>query len=745
MDPQVFAAGLESSPDYCGQIVHWNRQRPREAEYSQLSRPLRPTLQDALCRAGIERFYTHQAEAIDALRDGKAIVVSTPTASGKSLCYQVPALELAQKGKVVLYLSPTRALASDQLRAVRRFAVPELMADTYDSDTPAHTRGPIRHNANFVATNPDMLHFGILPNHAKWSRFLRRLALVVVDEAHALRGVFGSHVALVLRRLRRLASRYGSQPSFAVASATIGNPLAHALALTGLEEITLVTSDGAPSPLRHFLFWNPPLDENGASRASSNTETARLVTDLVAAEMPTLAFSSSRVAAELVSRYANQRSDAKIAAYRAGYLASERREIEAGLKDGTLSAVSATNALELGIDIGGLDAVVINGFPGTVASARQQAGRAGRERRDALAILVASAQPLDQYYVANPDDFFGKPNEAALVNPSNPFIHGPHLGCAAYEHPLETEDLAFFDAASVETEMESLGLLRRRRDRLYWAGQTAPAGDVNLRSASARPYRIVEASTGRLIGTSDSGRVFAELHPGAVYLHQGETWQVADLIIEDRVALVDTTHAYEYTQAKVDHDLNVLSTDRHKVFGPAEVFTGVVQVTDKVVGFARRRLPDGHILDRQDLDMPPEKLITRAVWYTIPESDLSRVLEPGLDPMLGALHAAEHACIGILPVFAMCDRWDIGGLSTPLHEDTDQPVYFIYDGYPMGAGICDHAYEVIGEHLKATRDHVAACPCPDGCPSCIQSPKCGNGNEYLDKSGAIALLSLLVD
>jgi DEAD/DEAH box helicase domain-containing protein len=755
VDPAGFLAELTSRDDYEDQLVVQRRLPAHDAGFADLSRPLPGPLADAIASAGIERLYSHQAAAADRLRDGLHTVIATGTASGKTLAYQIPVFEGVLDGRVSLYLSPTKALAQDQLRQMGRFDIDEVKADTYDGDTPTSVRASIRRTANIVLTNPDMLHVGVLPYHQLWRGFLSRLAFVVVDEAHVLRGIFGSHVALVLRRLRRVAARYGAHPTFAVASATIGNPAEHASALTGVE-VDAVTTDGAPVGERHFAFWNPPFlsGEADGKRRSSNTEAARVLADLVAHDARTLAFSKTRVGAELVARYARQRTgmigDAGIVAYRAGYLASERREIEAGLQDGRFPGVSSTNALELGIDIGDLDAVVLNGFPGTVASARQQAGRAGRSGQPSLAIVVPQDEPLDQYYASHPNDFFAKPHEAALVNPSNPHVLGPHLGCAAYEVPLGESDAEVFDAnvlAALTKQMLADGDLRERRGRLYWARPGAPAPNVDIRSAGGAPFRIVEQTTGRLIGTVDGARAYGTVHPGAVYLHQGETFRVSDLLISDRVALVGADAAEEYTQPRTDTDVIVLAAEGEGRLGDCGLFRGLVEVTEQVVAYQRKRLPGGETIEAHDLDLPPQTLVTRAVWYTMPDGllhDVLRDLPQDMDVLLGALHAVEHAGIGILPVFAMCDRWDIGGLSTNFSPDTGEPTIFIYDGHPMGAGIADHAFTVARDHLAATRNHVRSCPCASGCPSCVQSPKCGNWNEPLHKAGAVRVLDLLL-
>ena len=756
MDPSFVLADLTSRDDYEGQLEVHRKLPEHGARFGSLERPLDAHIARALQREGITELYTHQSQAIDRLRKGEHTVIATGTASGKTLAYHVPVFEAIGRGKVALYLSPTKALAQDQLRQINRFQLEDVIADTYDGDTPTQFRAAIRRRSNLVLTNPDMLHVGVLPHHELWKAFLGKLAFVVVDEAHVLRGVFGSHVALILRRLRRVASRYGAKPTFAFASATIGNPAEHASALVGLP-VGAVTDDGSPVGERHFAFWNPPFldaDERG-KRRSSNAEAAKLMAELVNNDARTLAFSKSRVAAELVARYAQHDVDSKltqIVAYRAGYLPSERRDIEQGLQDGRYPGVSATDALELGIDVGGLDAVVLNGFPGTVASARQQAGRAGRAGQPSLAVVVPRDEPLDQYYVANPNDFFAKPHEAALVNPDNPQILGPHIGCAAYELPLSLDtDAAVIGGdmlAPVVEAMVEAGDLRPRRDRYYWSRPHPPSQAVDIRSMGGAPFRIVEAGTGRVIGTVDAARALNTVHPGAVYLHQGDSYRVEELVIEDRVAIASAHGEEEYTMAKTDTDLVVLATEASEPLGVCTVSRGLVEVTEQVVGYQRRRLPGGDVIEVHELDLPPQRLVTRAVWYTIDDTLLRRALRgldgEDFDVLLGSLHAAEHAGIGILPVFAMCDRWDIGGLSTNYSPDTGDPTIFIYDGYPMGAGIAEHAYLVVREHLQATRDHVERCPCATGCPSCVQSPKCGNWNEPLHKAGAVRVLDLLL-
>jgi DEAD/DEAH box helicase domain-containing protein len=752
MDPSAVLDDLATRTDHEGQIAVRRRLPERTARYGEPARPLAREIQDALAEARITRLYTHQAKAIDLLRDGKNTVIATGTASGKTIAYHVPVFEAALDGRVALYLSPTKALAQDQLRQIARFGLAGVRADTYDGDTPHPARASIRRRSNVVLTNPDMLHISILPHHELWRGFLAKLAFVVVDEAHVLRGIFGSHVALILRRLRRLALRYGSRPTFAFASATIGNPAEHASALCGLD-VEAVTDDGSPAGVREYAFWEPPFlsDAADGKRRSSNIEAARLLAEFVNARSRSLVFSKTRVSAELVARYARDRVDAPeaIAVYRAGYLAAERRDIERGLLEGRYPGVSATNALELGIDVGGLDVVILNGFPGTVASARQQAGRAGRTGRGSLAVIVPQDDPLDRYYTQHPNDFFAKPHEAALTNPLNPHVLAPHVACAAYELPLAGGESAILGGNALDAitkEMRESGDLRERRGKLYWARPHPPAPDVDIRSSGGRPFRIVEASTGRLIGTTDAARAPTSVHPGAIYLHQGETYRVAELRLDERIALVEAEDAEEYTQARAETDLVILETEGGSSLGPNGLFRGIVEVTERVVAYQRKKLPGGEVIDVRDLDLPPTSLVTRAVWYTMRERTLVRALHDLAEPdaLLGSLHAAEHAAIGILPVFAMCDRWDIGGLSTNHNIQTGQPTIFIYDAYPMGAGIAEHAFDVARDHLAATRMHVRGCPCAAGCPSCVQSPKCGNWNEPLHKLGAVRVLDLLL-
>ncbi|MDQ4149427.1 MAG: DEAD/DEAH box helicase [Actinomycetota bacterium] len=721
--------------------------------------PLPAALAASLKTRGITSLWSHQLAALQALRRGEHTTVSTGTASGKSLCFNLPVIEriLANRRTRALYLYPTKALAQDQLRAIRSFGIPQVGAATYDGDTPSDERPSVRQFANIVLSNPDMLHFGILPSHARWADFFSNLAFVVVDEAHVLRGIFGSHVGCILRRLRRIALHYGSDPLFVLTSATMPNPGELAARLVGVG-FTEVVEDGAPRGSRLFAFWNPPfVDERQAVRGSANWESARLMAEFVSHDIKTIAFAKSRKGAELIAKYARAilpESDLheRITAYRAGYLPEDRRAIERRLFGGELLGVAATTALELGIDVGGLDAVVLNGFPGTVSQVWQQAGRAGRSRETSVAVLVGRDDPLDQYYISHPDILLSRPFEVALVDPGNPNLLEPHLGCAAYELPIENADVErFFGTPGVElaSAMASKGDLALRKvrgrtaERYHWKRRTPPGVDLDLRSMGGPVYSIVDEETGLLVGTVDGARAFQQVHPGAVYLHQGENLEVSELDLVNHVALITKARGNYYTESRENSDIRVLTTDATKRVGGADFFLGRVEVTRKVVAFARKDIASGDTLAIVDLDLPDVILDTVAVWYTLDEP-LLRAAGIGSRDVPGSLHAAEHAAIGLLPLFAMADRWDIGGMSTPLSTDTWKPTVFIYDGHPGGAGIAERGFAAAEEHLGATLEAVANCPCESGCPSCIQSPKCGNGNDPLDKQGAIRLLSKIL-
>ncbi|MGH2711155.1 MAG: DEAD/DEAH box helicase [Actinomycetota bacterium] len=696
---------------------------------------------------GIRGLYPHQTRGLELIESGRNVIVATGTASGKTLVYDLAFAKRAieDRHSTALFLFPTKALARDQLRQIRELKLPQVRAAVYDGDTPSAERPMIRRSANLVLTNPDMLHAGILPGHARWADFFLRLAFVVVDEAHVCRGVFGSHVAMVLRRLRRLVAHYGGDPRFVMASATVGNPGELAERLTGLS-FEEVSEDASPRGEKLFCLWNPPLlDEDSGARTSAITEAAFLLSRLVGEDTRAIGFARSRRAAEILADATRSRLPpevgARVKAYRAGYLPEERRALERALASGELLAVASTSALELGIDIGTLDAAVLTGYPGTRASMWQQAGRAGRRGEASLAFLVAQDDPLDQYLVQHPEDLFHKPPEAAVIDPTNPYVLGPHLACAAREHPVAPEELAFFGetAPALAEELQVNGDLVERRGRLHAAAGTSPHGSVDIRSASGHLYAIVEADTGTLLGTVDESRAFVQVHPGAIYLHQGEQFEVGELDLERKVALVRRSDADWYTQSRDTTDIEILDVLAESKVGETPMFFGSVRVTNHIVAFVRKLHMSGEILDTVPLDLPPQVLDTRAVWWAVPDQVIARA---GISPaaLPGSAHAAEHAAIGLLPLVATCDRWDVGGVSTAFHPDTGSCAIFIYDGYPGGAGINERGFMAAERWLRATLETIRGCPCQSGCPSCVQSPKCGNGNEPLDKSGGAALL-----
>ncbi|WP_344876724.1 DEAD/DEAH box helicase [Nonomuraea antimicrobica] len=828
------------------------------------------------------------------------MIISTGTASGKSLAYLTPAIASCLDGGTVLYLTPTKALAADQLRGLRELRITQVRAASFDGDTPFEERTWVRQHANYVLTNPDMLHRGILPRHAQWSSFFRRLRLVVVDECHGYRGVFGSHVAQILRRLRRACARYNSSPTFMLASATASEPGVFAMRLTGLE-MDEVTVDASPKGSTTIALWEPPLTElrgeGGAPvRRTATAEAADLLADLVLADVRTLAFVRSRRGAETVALSARAKladvafsitppfpisgspwnppasppptalpatphdistppppsahtpapqntpnsppqdattpeatptphtasaptpprpwltpsphptprpatppstpastpiaastatpsppntpstpksSDTptpsssisssltwalpdlpdpdltdlpnKIAAYRAGYLAEDRRLLEKALRAGTIMGLATTNALELGVDVSGLDAVLIAGWPGTRASLWQQAGRAGRDGQDALAVLIARDDPLDTYLVHHPDALFGRPVEAIVLDPDNPYVLGPHLCAAAAEIPLTEDDLPIFGptTSNVLADLVTQGLLRKRPAGWFWTRRERATDLADIRGGGGTPIQVVESSTGRLLGSVDEPSAHTTVHTGAIYLHQGETFLVDLLDLDAGVALVSSANPDYTTFARDITDISILATERSHPLGPGTLHFGEVEVTRQVVSYLKRRLHSGEMLGDEPLELPPRTLRTRAVWWTLPASAVAPLAEAGID-LGGAAHAAEHASIGLLPLFATCDRWDIGGVSTELHADTGLLTVFVYDGHEGGAGFAERGYARATDWLTATREAIMSCECERGCPSCIQSPKCGNGNEPLDKRGAIRLLSTLL-
>ena len=726
------------------ELAHLELVPAREAQLAPLPEALHPRVREALAAQGVEALYAHQAEAWESAARGEHFVVTTGTASGKTLAFNLPVLDaLAREPKQrALYLYPTKALAQDQLRALGSFRLPKLRAAIYDGDTAAERRWQVRKWANLILSNPDMLHVGVLPHHDRWGDVLSNLAYVIVDEAHVYRGVFGSHVANVLRRLRRLARIYGAEPQFLLASATIANPGELGSRLLGVET-TVIGDDAAPRAERTVALWNPPLtDEELGLRASALGEASKLLADLVSRGLRTLCFSKSRRAAELVHRFTADRlgDDSLLSPSRAGYTPAQRREIERRLLEGDLLGVSATNALELGIDVGLLDCVISVGFPGTVASLRQQWGRAGR-RGHGLAVLVASEDALYQYFMREPRALLGRRVEAAILDHENPRVLDGHVLAAAFEAPLDDRDREVLGDAALE-RAAALPELRRTKAGYVWAGRDYPAARVALRSTGPESFTVVDGSNGTVLGIVEQERAYSTVHEGAIYLHLGESYRVRELDLVARAAVVEPFSGDYYTQAKTETWTAIVEAVKAERRLGVELSFGSVVVTDQVVGYQKRSIQTQESLELVPLDLPQTEFETEAVWF-LPEPWMLEGLER--EPrLLGSLHAAEHSLIALLPLWAMCDRWDIGGLSTNLHFQTGRPTIFVYDGHSGGVGIAERGFEVFAGWAEDTAKLLRGCPCERGCPSCVQSPKCGNLNEPLDKAGALTLLGRML-
>ncbi len=763
-DPEAVALRLAAGDSRKDRLTHLELRPAREAQPAPWPAWTRPELIDAYLARGVVSLWGHQADAAELAWSGRHVVVATGTASGKSLAYLLPTLSTiassverpGARGDTVLYLSPTKALAQDQLGSMAGLAVPGVRPTTYDGDSTPEERDFARNHANYILTNPDMLHRTMLPSHARWSPFWGSLRYVVVDECHHYRGVFGAHVAQILRRLRRVAAHYGASPTFVLASATAAEPGLTATRLTGVP-VEAIDVDGSPRGQTAVALWEPPLTaalgEHGAPvRRSASFEAADLVADLVAEGVRTLAFVRSRRGAETVALQTQARLHdvdpdlaRRVAPYRGGYLPEDRRELEQRLKEGDLLAVSATNALELGIDIDGLDAVVMAGFPGTRASMWQQIGRSGREGQGGLGVLVARDDPLDTFLVTHPEALLGAPVEANVFDPGNPYVVAPHLCAAAQEIPLTEDDLAIFsgDVEAIIASLVESGYLRKRSRGWFWTSRDRASNLADIRSSGGSPVRIVEGSTGRLVGTVDASSAHATVHTGAVYIHFGQSYVVASFDHEEGVAVVDAADVDYSTSARDLTDITILGRLLDEDWGGSTLCFGSVEVSSQIVSYLKKRTATGEVLSEEPLDLPARQLHTKAVWWTLTPEQIEAT---GVDPrdVPGAAHAAEHASIGLLPLFATCDRWDIGGVSTALHEDTGLLTVFVYDGHPGGAGFAERGFDMAAEWLTATREAIAACGCDEGCPSCVQSPKCGNGNNPLDKRGAILLLDALL-
>jgi DEAD/DEAH box helicase domain-containing protein len=725
------------------EIAHVETIPPAAARTAPLPDELEPRVREALPFGDV---YVHQRDAWDVAARGAHLILATGTASGKSLAFNLPVLDaLAREPKSrALYLYPTKALAQDQARALAELRAPNVRAAIYDGDTPAERRWQVRRWANVILTNPDMLHVGVLPHHDRWADVLHNLRYVVVDEAHVYRGVFGSHIANVLRRLRRLARVYGAEPQFLLASATIANPGELAAALAGVEA-KVIDDDAAPRAERTVVLWNPELlDPELGLRASPLGEASRLMAALVSRELRTICFTKSRKAAELIHKFTIDRVDAETAArlapYRAGYTPAQRREIERRLVAGELLGVAATNALELGIDIGLLDCAISVGFPGTVASLRQQWGRAGR-RGHGLAVLIAGEDALEQYFMREPQMLLGRKVEAAILDHANPHVLDGHVRAAAFEAPVDDADRATLGDEALE-RAALLPELKHTKTGYVWAGRDYPAAQFGLRSTTPDSFAVVEAQSGTVLGLVERERAYSTVHDGAVYLHLGESYLVRELDLRARTAVVTPYGGDYYTQAKKETTTAIEETLHVERRCGLDLSFGRVSVTERVVAYQKKSIRDQATLETVELDLPETSFETEAIWY-IPEPEQL----DGLDKMptlLGTLHAAEHSMIALLPLWAMCDRWDIGGLSTNIHFQTQRPTVFIYDGHAGGVGITKRGFDAFEGWVEDTARMLEGCPCADGCPSCVQSPKCGNLNEMLDKAGARTFLRRLV-
>jgi DEAD/DEAH box helicase domain-containing protein len=758
---ELLACALEGTDANEHPLRHVADLSPRQGRPQQWPRWADPDAVRAFHDRGIEAMWSHQLAAANLAHDGRHVVLSTGTASGKSLAYQLPILTAlrANSRARALYLSPTKALGHDQLRAAIALteAVPglgDVAPSAYDGDSPGEVRRFARERSRWIFSNPDMIHLSLLRNHARWAVFLRNLEFIVVDECHYYRGVFGSNVAMILRRLLRLCTRYTSAPTVIFASATTAQPAATASELIG-QTVAEVTEDGSPQGARTVALWEPALredivGENGAPvRRSAGAEAARVMADLIAEGARTLTFVRSRRGAELTALGARARLEdiapelaERVASYRAGYLAEDRRALERALAEGELRGMATTNALELGVDIAGLDAVVLAGFPGTVTSFWQQAGRSGRRGQSALIVLIARDDPLDTYLVHHPAALLDKPIERVVIDPGNPYVLGPQLLCAATELPLTDTEVRMWNAEAVAETLVDDGLLRRRSSGYFPTPGVDPHPAVDIRGSSGGQIAILEADTGRLLGSAGVGQAPASVHPGAVYLHQGESYVVDSLDFEDGIAFVHSEDPGYTTFARELTDIAVTGQGERTTYGPVTVGLVPVAVTNAVIGYLRRRL-DGEVIDFVELDMPTRTLDTAAVMCTITPEALQH---NGIDLLRvpGARHAAEHAAIGLLPLVASCDRGDIGGVSTAVGPVQGLPTIFVYDGYPGGAGFADRGFRKIETWWGATAAAIEACECPLGCPSCVQSPKCGSGNDPLDKEGALRVLRLVL-
>lgn len=731
---------LKISDDYEGQIVHIEEIDEREPSYDDVNHILSDKLRGYLDSHRI-RLYSHQAKAIDLALDGRNVMITTPTASGKTLAFNVPVFEamLADNKATALYLYPTKALSNDQLKMLRSLDKElntKALPSVYDGDTPQSARAGIRDMSRIIVSNPYAIH-RYLSWHDKWRRFFSCLRYVIIDEAHMYRGIFGSNVAMLIRRLRRILKRYGSDPAFILSSATVANPEELAKKLTG-KDFHVVSDDGSGRGKKYFMFWEPPLD--GDKRRSTHQETSSILVKQIDYGLQTLCFTSSRKMAELVSKWAREYYNGRyhdcITSYRAGYLPEDRRRIEDDFKGQRLKAVVSTNALEVGIDIGSLDSVIISGYPGTRISTWQQAGRAGRGASESLVTMIPFENPLDQYYMKHPEKFFQARNEDTIIDLHNPYILMGHMMCASAEMPVSANDSMYFgDISEIIAAMQAAGIIRKTPRGFVYGGSKNPSEIVSLKNISSSIIKIM--LNGRILETMESSRACSEAHTGAVFLHQGESYLVDELDLKLGIAKVRQQDVDYYTEALKLSDVSIKKERSVKTVNGIDVHVGDVTVTEQYYEYAVKRYEK--VIGYYPLDLPPQVFESVAIWFTLPEKMHTEMLEAGKD-FNGGIHAVEHAMIAMAPLFALCDRWDLGGLSTPEHPDTGLPTIFIYDAYEGGIGIAEKCYEIFSDLALATLELIRDCECREGCPSCIYSPKCGNKNSPLDKAVAKEIL-----
>jgi DEAD/DEAH box helicase domain-containing protein len=742
-----FVKSLKESADYRDILSHYEYVPPKPVEYYQDDPGLPGSLVQALTRLGIGRLFHHQGEALAAVRKGKHLLVATPTASGKTLIYNLPVLAtlMAEPQSRALYLFPLKALEQDQLKALRELDAalpsPFLSAAIYDGDTPPAARQALKARPPHVLiSNPDMLHLGFLPYHDAWIDFFKNLRYVVIDEVHTYRGIFGSHMAQVLRRLRRVSAHYGADPQFLMLSATVAEAAEFINKLTNLE-VELITESGAPQSGRHYLFLNPP--------AGAATTASQIFAQAIRQNLATICFTQGRKLTELIHLWAlRQVPELRryISSYRAGFLPEERREIESRLASGKMRGVISTSALEMGIDIGGLDVCILVGYPGTMVTALQRMGRVGRQDRDSLVVLVAQPDALDQYFMKHPPEFFGRPLEAAVVDPDNPVVVSAHLPCAAQELPLEQEGETVFDLTEIQPLLGQLAqtghLLQSASGHAWFARARFPQKEVNIRGLG-ESFAIFQVGKKRPLGHVDGHRALRECHPGAVYLHKAATYEVERLDLERRNIRVNPVDPKYFTRIQTDKDTEILEILETKQVARFTAHTGRLKVTEQFLAYEKRRLPGQELLGVVPLDLPPQIFETVGMWLEIPDQVKQSIYQAGLH-FMGGIHALEHNLIAMFPLFALADRYDIGGIATPAHPQVGKAAIFIYDGYPGGVGLATRAYTILEELLRRTREVIEACPCEEGCPSCIHSPKCGSGNKPLDKAAALMTANLLL-